>query len=858
MHKLCFFLAFALISCLGYARPITEKEAIQVAKDFLYQKTALQAKAFNAAAIVPQFSVAYTCLNETKAATRSSSVQEACYYVINVNDNDGYVIVAGDDRARQILAYSHDGSFNPDNVPVNCLTWLQGYQKEISCLLDLPDENEEVTSLYRSVTYPTVVIEPMTTSKWGQGTPYNLQCPIDESAGKNELSASGCTATATAQIMYYYKWPARPTGSIVYEDKKQNVTRSMNFDERPAFDWENMLEVYPYGGGTEVQENAVANLMVCVGYASQMAYSASASGAALKNAALGLRNYFNYDENIYCYESKYTPTAEWVEVLMRELTAGRPILYSGYNEQAGHAFVCDGYNGDGLFHFNWGWGGSSDGYYALTSLYPGYQGIGGSNGSYTFLQSMVTNIQPPTDDSVPQEDMLVIKALYSVDKDQKFYTNEALVVNKGDRFGVGLYYNNIGLSGFSGKMCVGVIQNGQIVPLTSKQDISLGSGVPDKWFFTWLDVQKLSVGEYEVYYFYKGEYDTEWIVLPANQVDAKCYLMTIDENTIKIEKQKPNFSLQLSEAFDPGKIYNTGSKVWLVYLVNNGDVRLEGKVGVRIQKAGGDENDTDLMFSSLGYCDPGEKTVVRVTGELGKLDLGEYVVTPYYCSVNGIYATVTRDNIVPLCEGIDITIGLRPSITIPIKEEGYILDKKDNILEVTVSQPSSKRPWEGHIYGKIFKITGEGIYDKEDTNIALYSDYLVMNKPTTITTQLHAESVDLPTGDDYQIVFYLDDGNEEALAEGALSIVNTATSVQEESIPDLNISLDKGQAKLHVSAGVALDRVSVISLSGSCMQAMPANGNNRVELPVNDFPAGIYIVQVETENQMIVRKILIP
>lgn len=860
MHKLCFFLVLTFMSCLGYAKPISEKEAIQVAKDFLYQKTSLNTKAFYTAAIVPQFSMAYVCHNENKISTRLPDSQEACYYVINVNDNDGYVIVAGDDRARQVLAYSYEGNFNPNNLPANCVTWLRGYQEEISYLLNEPEDNNvETASLYRSITYPSVVVEPMTSTKWGQGTPYNLQCPIDILGGKNELSAVGCTATATAQIMYYHQWPGRPFGSIMYTDNTQKVNRTMNFDERPAFDWKNMLEVYPFNGDvTETEENAVANLMVCVGHAAKMSYSATESGATIKNAALGLRDYFNYDENIHCYESKYTPTNEWIDILMNDLTAGRPVLYSGYNERAGHAFVCDGYDGNGLFHFNWGWGGSSDGYYALTSLYPGYQGIGGSEGSYTFMQSIITNIQPLATDSKPQNDMLVIRALYSVDKDNNFYTDGVLEVNKGDKFGIGLYYNNVGLTGFSGKMCIGIIQDNQIVPLASEQVISLISGAADKWFVSWPDISKLPVGEYSVFTFYKSDDDTEWNTLIGDQAQAKSFLMTIGENMIKLEKQTPRLSLKLSKEFDPGKIYNSGTKVWYINLVNDGDVRLEGKVGVHLKKAETGESVNDFLFSTLGYCDPGEETIVRVSGDLSNIELGDYIITPYYCSTNSIYTSVTLGNIIPLCEGIQLAVERRPLINIVTKEEGYILDKKDNSVEIQVSQPSSKIPWNGRIYGKIFKKTGSGEDEREDTNIIVYSENLVINKPSVITTKLSTESVDLPVGDDYEIVFYLDDGNEEARGSGSLSIVNTATSIREEHIPDLNISFEKAQSKLYIVAGIPLSKVTIVSLSGSIIQMHPLDGVNRTELLLNGLTAGIYFVQLEAGDQSSVRKIVIP
>ena len=133
-----------------------------------------------------------------------------------------------------------------------------------------------------------------------------------------------------------------------------------------------------------------------------------------------------------------------------------------------------------------------------------------------------------------------------------------------------------------------------------------------------------------------------------------------------------------------------------------------------------------------------------------------------------------------------------------------------------------------------------------------------MNKPSVITTKLSTESVDLPVGDDYEIVFYLDDGNEEARGSGSLSIVNTATSIREEHIPDLNISFEKAQSKLYIVAGIPLSKVTIVSLSGSIIQMHSLDGVNRTELLLNGLPAGIYFVQLEAGDQSSVRKIVIP
>ena len=312
-------------------------------------------------------------------------------HVFNMSEKGGFVIVSNDSRTTPILGYSDSGTFDPDNMPDNMRAWLQGYADEIAWLQN-QKENNTVTvtkARTREGTHATTSIGPLLSTTWNQDTPYNNLCP-EYSEGLK--SATGCVATAMAQVMKYHEWPTAETAAIP-EYTNNGVTRS----SLPAttFDWDNMKDTYT---GSETDETAVATLMQYCGYSIEMNYGPS-SGAYTENVAYALVNYFDYDSNTMQWISRSSYSyANWTDIIYHELSQGRPVIYTGNTIDVGHCFVCDGYkleDNTDLFHINWGWGGTSDGYFVLSVLNPSEQGIGGSAsaGAYSFGQDAIIGIQ---------------------------------------------------------------------------------------------------------------------------------------------------------------------------------------------------------------------------------------------------------------------------------------------------------------------------------------------------------------------------------------------------------------------------------------------------------------------------------
>ena len=289
---------------------------------------------------------------------------------------DGFAVAPADDAAPALLGYGT--SFDPDNIPDNMRWWLDEYAQQIEWL-----QTHKLT-VHKATGQDHERIYPLVTTLWNQRYPYNLLCPEDE-GGK---TYAGCVATAIAQIVNYHQWPQGPgigTHSYLWND------RELSFDYgATTFDWANMADTYSQDSPAN-QCDAVAKLMYACGVGVNMKYTSEESGATPRRIPTFLREKLGYDIGTEYIGREYASAEEWDSMMYGELAAGRPILYGGASERGGHAFVCDGYDCDGFYHINWGWGGNADGYFLLSILDPRENGSG-----YNQRQNAVIGIQCPT------------------------------------------------------------------------------------------------------------------------------------------------------------------------------------------------------------------------------------------------------------------------------------------------------------------------------------------------------------------------------------------------------------------------------------------------------------------------------
>ena len=285
----------------------------------------------------------------------SADVRLADYYVFNADDGSAFVIVSGDDRAVDVLAFGQQ-AIDMNDVPCNMQWMLNHYKEQMEYLRSHPDVGLKTATRQNSV-----VVSPLVSCTWNQRSPFYNQCPTSGT----QHCLTGCVATAMAQVMYYWKYPASAPPMDGYTSEINGIT--VGALPGGTFDWDNMLDVYPTNATTE-QKNAVAMLMRYCGQSCYMAYGTSGSGAYSDDELDGMKT-FGYNEDALLLDRDDYSAEEWAAMIEEQLAAGCPILYGGVDpdKDAGHAFVVDGCGG-GMYHINWGWSGSGDGYFALDAF----------------------------------------------------------------------------------------------------------------------------------------------------------------------------------------------------------------------------------------------------------------------------------------------------------------------------------------------------------------------------------------------------------------------------------------------------------------------------------------------------------
>ncbi len=373
-------ITFALLAIAGqmWGRTLTPAEALSRALGDAATPAKVNAMAGHATRSVT------AALTVTDSVTGTPSL-----YVIAPEGSEGYVIVSADDVAMPLLGYSDKGTFDPDNMPDNLRWWLGQYNEAISVAV-----NDGLEMRPDAAAAPTRKnIAPLVTTRWNQDAPYNDDCPI---LPNGQHGYTGCVATAMAQIVNYHKWPEKGTGSISYTWQYGGKNLSFDFST-VTFKWDQMLDIYGTGATAE-QKAAVAELMNACAMGVKMQFTAEQSGAISSDVAPALRDYFSYDKGVYTAIRYNYTSADWEDLVYTELSTNGPVYYAGSGAEGGHAFVCDGY-ADGYFHFNWGWGGMSDGYFLLNALDPASQGIGGYSTGFNQRQSVVIGVRKPQADS---------------------------------------------------------------------------------------------------------------------------------------------------------------------------------------------------------------------------------------------------------------------------------------------------------------------------------------------------------------------------------------------------------------------------------------------------------------------------
>ena len=371
-----FLFVFASLSFLANAQLISKSDAELAGKKYIYQRENR----------VKGIKYEDIKISSTELVSVNNT---AIYYVINFTKNS-FIIVSANKNAIPILAYSFDKNFEGE-IPPAVNFWLNRYKEQIKYIdnnniknIDNYNKwNKLLNSNINSLKYITdTLIEPLVHSEWDQGFYYNTACPED-AGGPNGHCVTGCVATATAQLLYYHRFPTSGTSSYTYNCPGYGTITEDFYSAN--YDYNNM----PYKF-TDYSE-AGALLLYHLGVTFDMEYGPDGSAVWNHSVDNSLKTYFKY-----CPETQYvfrdSTTLNWDSIVVTNLLANKPLYYAGWSDtsfQSGHAFVCDGYDGPNYYHFNFGWGGSYDAWFYTDDITPG-------SAQFSYAQEIIKDIYPDT------------------------------------------------------------------------------------------------------------------------------------------------------------------------------------------------------------------------------------------------------------------------------------------------------------------------------------------------------------------------------------------------------------------------------------------------------------------------------
>ena len=357
LHRLMLLMAMLLLSTPAWSAPRDKQAMLQSARQALMTLPG-NGHSFNASSPLVE--------------TRTTSA-----YSLYQTRQGAFALIAADDRLPAILAMG-DGQVSRTTTQANPgFEWFCNSIEQVSRILTSGGKTF-TTTLPDPDRYPAKV-DALIASQWGQDAPYSYWCPTgygeicDDYTPDVVHCCVGCVATALAQLTRYYRFPDHASGTADFMIGDKNASAS--FDA--TFDWDNMLDTYPEGQYTEAQGRAVALLSYVCGLISGMDYAANESGSSNHSGLAGAQNYFGYSKDASIVVRSDYSEPEWMDMVYNELSHGRPLYYQGVYVKfdptvglmaAGHSFLIDGYNEEGMVHVNWGWYGNYDGYFDIALL----------------------------------------------------------------------------------------------------------------------------------------------------------------------------------------------------------------------------------------------------------------------------------------------------------------------------------------------------------------------------------------------------------------------------------------------------------------------------------------------------------
>ena len=391
MKKLLLFLAITCLINVVYGGKVDEQKAKNIGLKFMTTNTSIKSPT--------KCYLAYKLTSEDGTPT---------LYVFNL-DNKGFVVVSGEDIAIPILGYSTEGKFDVKEAPDALIEYLGGFDESIqNAVKQKVSASDEVTAQWNSIMASghikgmlddTVVVAPLVTSLWNQNYPYNKMCPMDVN-GPGGHVYTGCTCTAMAMLIRYWEYPRTGQGYNSYTPNGY-PNQSVNYSTA-VYDYSNMPTQLTTDTAM-LKINQVAKLLWHCGVSINSQYGVNGTNAYPSDVPNALKTYYKYNSGTNGKSKSSYSTDQWVSMLKESLNNARPLHYSGWNSNGGngHSFICDGYESNNYFHFNWGWNGAYNGYFALNAMIAG-------NYNFSYNNYTVFDAYPPEDSCSAPSNLLAV------------------------------------------------------------------------------------------------------------------------------------------------------------------------------------------------------------------------------------------------------------------------------------------------------------------------------------------------------------------------------------------------------------------------------------------------------------------
>ncbi len=779
--------------------------------------------------------------------------QHVAYYVVQINQNNGFVFVSGDDKTVPIIGYTDKGVYDYAKLPNGLKKLLFNVAKEVKYIatnqhLTAPTSIQKRWSNLKSgIIVPSTKssVSPLTTTTWSQSSGgYNLFCPGG--------TPTGCVATATSQIMKYHNHPVTGNGSHSYNHNDYG-TLSANFGAT-TYEW-SIMPNHLTSSSTQAEKEAIAKLMYHVGVSLDMNYSPGNSGAFSRLVPDALVNYFSYDNSAQFIKRSHYSLTSWKAKIKSDLDNALVVYHSGFcpSPQAGHAFVLDGYDVNDKFHVNWGWGGYADGYFEINNLNPG--------STYTFnnTQSAIIKIKPVAQNTdvrmfgniTLSSPSIPFNAPFTVSADIANYGN--LTYNGSVK--ASLYNLN---DAFVGNI---EIKNNIIIPANDYVSLTFttnGLSVPP--------------GDYKLGIYIQNATNSNWVLAAE---DGFTNPLNVSVNGINPQGLLSNGNILVN----PSPIEKDNPFTVEFEILNNNTIDFSGDISIDLHQVDGTWV-TEIDHGSYTIAANGTQTIVYNHAGLSQ-DPGTYKLVIWHKPNGGTWEIIENGNY-PNSVDVDI-VGLNYTTNLPDAYENnnqessayavplaWLQDQASfqtvgaNVHSVTADSNDYYKidldaGYSYRIYAKvkdsynspqgmftndvIFKVKNDGVwsdfYDDEEMD-TLSIPFL------TADASIYVDVV--PFFYNSLGTYQLDIWMERA---GAVGVFENK---------DDNITLYPNPANTFVNVnhfGTNLKSITITNSQGKIVHSISAFNGEVERINTTDLAQGIYFVRIETENQAILNKKII-